>query len=330
MSTLDTTEPLAAAAQDAKVPGRRLRQLREAAVILVFVGLVIGFSIALPSRFPTIDNVRNILEDAVALSVLGGGLTVVLAIGEFDMSFSSVVGVCGAVAIEAMRTLHMGAGGAILAAVVAGLVFGALNGLIVAYGRVPALIGTLAIGSVAAGVELALENENTVYQGITHGYTDLTTATVAGIPVEIIYEVLIIVALWVLMAFTVYGRRAYATGNSEEAARNAGVRTQRLKLVAFLVMGACGGLAGVVLTSQADSYYPNSGQPYLLPAYTAAFLGLTAIGGRRFSPMATLFGVIFTSVLSTGLSMLNAPPAATSLSEGAILAVAVLLGRVRP
>jgi ribose transport system permease protein len=308
---------------------KRLRQLREAAVILVFVGMVIGFSIALPGRFPTSTNLKNIFEDAVALSVLGGGLTVVLALGEFDLSFAAVVGVTGALAVGAMNKFHDGAAVAVLAAVVAGGLIGVVNGLIVAYGRVPALIGTLAVGSMATGIELALENNNTVYQGITTGYTSLTTAHVAGVPIEIIYGAMIIALLWAFLSFTTFGRRAYAVGNNEEAARIAGVRTQRVKVGGFVVMGVCGGIAGVVLTSQAASYYPNSGQPYLLPAYAAAFLGLTAVGGRRFNPVATTFGVIFTAVLSTGLSMLNAPPAATSLSEGALLAVAVLLGRPR-
>lgn len=329
MSTLDATDTTSTAARRSRLSFSQLRRLREAAVVLVFVGMVLGFSIALPGRFPTLTNVRNILEDSAALMVLGGGLTVVLALGEFDLSFASVVGLSGAVAVEVMVNAHVGAAGAVIAALGAGAVIGCANGLVVAYGRVPALIGTLAVGSVAGGLELALENNNTVYAGISAAYDNLTSGSLFGISLLIVYSVLIVVGLWVCMAFTIFGRRAYAVGNNQEAARIAGVRTRRLKLFGFIVMGICSGAAGVILTSQAASYYPNSGQPYLLPAYAAAFLGLTAIGGRRFDPLATAFGVIFTAVLSTGLSMLNAPPAATSLSEGALLGVAVLLGRSR-
>lgn len=305
------------------------RRLRELAVILTFFALVLAFSFALPGRFPTFTNLRDILVDAVVLSTLAAGLTVVLALGEFDLSFAAVVGLSGAVAVEVMRSLGQGTGVAILCALCAGAAVGVANGLIVGYGRVPAFIGTLAMSSLATGAEEALMNDNTVYNGITHSYLRLTTAQLGSVPITIIYGVVLVTIVWIVMSYTVFGRRTYAVGNNEEAARIAGIRTKRVKLAAFVVLGICGGIAGVLVTSQGASYYANSGTPFLLPAYGAAFLGLSAIGGRRFHPVATVFGVIFTAALATGLTMLNAPPATTALSQGAILAVAVLIARPR-
>jgi ribose transport system permease protein len=308
---------------------RLIRKLRELGVIAVFIAMVAYFSLARPESFPTSGNLRNILVGAVVLSVLAGGLTVVLALGEFDLSFAAVVGLSGAISIIIMRDLHAPAAVAVIGAMACGGAVGLVNGLIVGYGRVPAFIGTLAVSSVAAGLEEALMHSNTVYEGITKGYLSIASKEVAGIPLEIVYGAIVIVVLWVILAFTTFGRRVYATGDNEEAARVAGVRTKRVKLMAFVVLGVCAGLAGVLVTSEGGSYFPNSGSPFLLPAYAAAFLGLTAIGGRRFHPVATAFGVIFTAVLSTGLTIMNAPPAATSLSQGAVLGFAVLLGRPR-
>lgn len=322
---------LEAQARALGVPRRSLvlHRLRELAVILVFLVLVLTFSVVLPGRFPTFTNVRDILVDAVVLSTLAAGLTVVLALGEFDLSFAAVVGLSGAVAVDAMHSLHQGAVVAVLCALGVGAGVGVANGLIVGYGRVPAFIGTLAMSSLATGAEEALMNDNTVYQGITHTYLGLTTAQVGAVPIEIFYGAVVVTIVWIVMSFTVFGRRTYAVGNNEEAARIAGIRTKRVKLAAFVVLGICGGIAGVLVTSQGASYYANSGAPFLLPAYGAAFLGMSAIGGRRFHPVATAFGVIFTGVLATGLTMLNAPPASTALSEGAVLAVAVLIVRPR-
>jgi ribose transport system permease protein len=170
-------------------------------------------------------------------------------------------------------------------------------------------------------------NQNTVTEGITRNYLALTTTKLMGIPLHVLLMVTLVALMWFLMSFTVQGRRFYAVGSGEEAARLSAVRTSAVTLSGFVILGVTAALAGVVATSQAASYYPNSGAPYLLPAYAAAFLGFSALGGRRFHPLATFFGVVFTETLSTGLSMLNAPPWVTDLSEGLVLAAAVLLVR---
>jgi ribose/xylose/arabinose/galactoside ABC-type transport system permease subunit len=131
----------------------------------------------------------------------------------------------------------------------------------------------------------------------------------------------------ILMSLTVFGRRSYAIGGSPEAARIAGVRINRVRLLAFVIVGACAGLAGIILTSQAASYYPGAGTPLLLPAYTAVFLGWSASFNRSFHPLLTLFGVLFTGVLTNGLITLQVAPYVTDLVQGCVLAGAVLLAR---
>ncbi len=306
-----------------------LRYLRRGGVAIVFVAMIVAFSVAQPDHFPTFNNTRSILFSAVALGILSVGLTVVLAIGQFDLSIGAVVGISGACAVLSMVNLHASTPLAILIGVLAGGTVGLFNGLIVAYGRVPAFIGTLAIGAMATGIERGLTLDNTIYQGVHDSYAALTRARFLSIPASVIIWVGALIVIWALLDLTVFGRRIHAIGANEEAARLAGVRTARVKLMAFVVLGLCGGLTGVIVTAQAFSYYPNSGTPLLLPAYAAAFLGSSVIGGARFHPVATVFGVLFTSILQTGLIMVDFPSWSTDLLQGVVLAFAVLLARRR-
>jgi ribose transport system permease protein len=304
-----------------------LGAVRKYSVFGVFVIMVIVFAAEQPGRFLTGNNIQVMLADSVVLSLAAVGLTIVLALGQFDLSFAAVIGLSGAVAIFAMHSMHQSAGVAILLALAVGAAVGIANGAIVSFGRVPALIGTLAVSSAATGVEEAIMHQNTVSSGISQSYLNLTTKHVIGLPAHVVLLFVVIIVLWFTMSLTTVGRRIYAVGSGEEAARLSAVRTSLVKFSGFVILGVVAAVAGVVTTSQAASYYPNSGTPYLLPAYAAAFLGFSALGSRRFHPLATYFGVIFTVVLSTGLTMLNAPPWATNLSEGIVLAAAVLLVR---
>ncbi|BCG90187.1 MULTISPECIES: ABC transporter permease [unclassified Mesorhizobium] len=296
-------------------------------VFAVFVIMLVIFSVLRPGTFLQIDTLRAILVDAAVLGVVASALTLVLAIGEFDLSFGNVAGLAGAIAVYSMYMLGLPVPIAILLALIAGLAAGAISGMIVAHGKVPALIATLAVGSMALGLERAVMNDNTVYDGIPPGYVALTETSFAGLPLIVIISILVVIALSLISSFTVFGRRIYAIGGSDEAARIAGIRTKRVRWLTFVVMGLTAAFAGILLTSQAGSYYPNSGVGLLLPAFAACFLGWSAAGANRFYPAYTYFGVLFMGTLSTGLIMLQVPSWVDNFVQGAVLVSAVLVAR---
>lgn len=130
-----------------------------------------------------------------------------------------------------------------------------------------------------------------------------------------------------VMSFTTFGRRLRATGLNPTAVSLAGISVSRARLAAFVLMGLLAGLAGVMVTSQGGSYFPNSGAGLLLPPYSAVFLGAAVVGRGRFSPGATVFGVAFIALLERGLTMLDQKSAVIQLIEGAVLFAAVVLAR---
>ena len=311
-------------------PGRSrvlAKWISRGGVFLAFFLMLTLFSLGKPESYPTTANLRTILDQAAVLAIVAAGLTVVLATGEFDLSFGATVGIAGSAAVLAMRDLDQGIIGAIVIALVVGAGVGTFNGAVIAYGKVPAFIATLAVASMITGIERAFTHNEAIYQGVSQTYVDMTRERLWGVPLGVLISLATIIFVWVLLDLTVFGRRIYALGGSEQAARLAGVRTERVKLMAFVVAGMCAGLGGVIVTSRAASSFSNSGVGLLLPAYAAAFLGASALGGRRFHPAGTYFGVVFMGALATGLIMLQYPPWTTDLIQGAVLVGAVLITR---
>ena len=153
-------------------------------VILLFVAMVVLFSLLRPDNFPNWDNARAILQQASVLAVLGVGLTVVLVMGEFDLSFEANTSLAGAFAVYAMTTMHLSTGLGILAGIVVGTLLGVANGTLIAYAGTPAFITTLATASVAMGIQSWFTDDQTLF-GVPQSYISLSTDKILGIPLFI-------------------------------------------------------------------------------------------------------------------------------------------------
>jgi ribose transport system permease protein len=316
---------------DAPAPDIRDRselwtRLGRGGIVALFVLMLVTFSVLKPENFPTFDNVKAILQQAAILAVLGAGLTVVLVIREFDLSFDANAALSGAVAVELMTVANLPMAVGVVGGIATGAAVGVANGAIVAYGRAPAFIGTLAVASVAAGVQSWFTGDKTTY-GVPESYIALSTDSIFGIPLYIVISVGIVLAVWVLLKYTVFGRHAHAVGSNAVAAGSAGVRTREVRFGAFVVLGALAGLAGILITAQAGGSAPGNAAGLLLPVYTAAFLGASALGRGQFNSIATYFGVVFIGTLATGLTMLQQDAWVASVITGLVLVGAVLVAR---
>lgn len=292
----------------------------------VFVLMIAVFSVLKPQQFPTADNLKAILDQASIFAILGAGLTVVLAINEFDLSFEASSALSGSATVLLMAHSGLPVPVAVIGGLLVGLLVGSANGTLVAYGRAPAFIGTLAIASVAGGVEQWLTKDKPIYEGIPAAYEAIAGTTVVGIPITIVISIGCVLAAWVLLSHTVYGSRAHAVGANETAANLAGVRVKRIRFAAFAFMGLTAAIAGIISTSRSGGTFPEAGAGVLLPTYTAAFLGASALGRRgQFHPIATYFGVLFIGSLQTGLTMVQAPGWMANFVTGIVLVFAVLV-----
>ena len=291
-------------------------------LLLAFIGAFVFFSVARPGSFLTWDNARAILDDSSVLCVLAAGVTVILVIGEFDLSVGFVAGLAGAAGVSVMAFHGWGVGAAVAIALGAGAVAGLASGIAVAHVRIPSFIATLAVGSIAAAIELAI-TKTAIFEGLSSSYVEIATTRVWSIPLRAIVAAAAVIAFLILLRTTVFGRHAAAVGDNPAAARLAGVPVERVRVIAFMLAGLAAGLAAVLVTSSASQYYPNLGTGYLLPAYAAAFLGLSLGGGLRFNILGSYIGVLLLATVTTGLTMMNQPSWMAALVQGIVLLVAV-------
>ena len=291
-------------------------------LVIAFVAALAFFAAARPETFLTLDNARAILDDTSVLCVLAVGVTAVLVIGEFDLSVGFVVGLAAAASVASMAFRGAPVWAGVLIALGTGAAAGLANGIAVAFVRIPSFIATLAIGSIAAAIELAIA-KTSIFEGIPPSYFDIALTRVGTVPLRAIVAAGVVLLFLVILRTTIFGRHASSVGDNPAAALLAGVPVQRVKVVALVLAGLTAGLAAVLVTSSAASYYPNLGTGYLLPAYAAAFLGLSLGGGLRFNVLGSYLGVLLLGMVTTGLTMMNQPSWVAALVQGFVLIAAV-------
>jgi ribose/xylose/arabinose/galactoside ABC-type transport system permease subunit len=291
-------------------------------LLIAFAAAFAFFSAARPNVFLTWANAQSILDDASVLGVLAVGVTFVLVLGEFDLSIGAVAGLAAACSVAAMSYRDWSTASAIAIALGVGVLAGLVNGIAVAYVRIPSFIATLAIGSIAGGVELAIA-KTSIFEGLKQSYLDIALTRYGGISLRAIIAGGVTLLALVILRATVFGRNASAVGDNPAAARLTGVPVQRVKVIIFMLTGLTAGLAGVLVASSAQSYYPGLGTGFLLPAYAAAFLGLSMGGGLRFNVIGSYLGVLLLGMVTTGLTIMNQPNWIAALVQGGVLLAAV-------
>jgi ribose transport system permease protein len=299
-----------------------------------FVVILVFFSIENPGLFATWSNFKNLLNELPTLGILAMAVTVVLALGEFDLSVPNVASLTSIVVAILVTQTGVGVGIAILIGIAVAVTAGSVNGTAVGFGRASPFIVTLAVGSIASGLELFVQSKLALGQtsitqiALPMGLRDIATSKVAGVNLSVYLTLALAVLLGLVLVHGRWGRHLQAIGGNEDAARLAGVPIRTTKVIAFIVAALCAGVAGVLFTAR-SGYYPLALSPYLLTSYAAAFFGATAVGKRGFSIPATLFGVVYLSVLANGLQTMNQPAWVTAVVQGVVLFVTVLLARTR-
>lgn len=302
-------------------------QLGRFGVLIAFIASIVLFSVLRPSVFPTWENASSILNEAAIGVLLAVALTVILAIGDFDLSIGASLGLGAAVTASLLVKHNQSIALTLVLVALTGVVIGMVNGLLVAKLGVNSFIATLAVSSVVAGLEYYVSNQETIYQGFPEAYMRLAAVRIGGVSIFLIIALLVAILLYVVMHHTELGRNIYAIGINQSAARLAGVRVTGIRIGGFVITATISAAAGFLLVSKAGSYYPNAGTSYLLPAFAAAFLGAAFFRDLLFRVLTTVLGVLFLSEIQTGLTQLNLSSWVSNVVQGGVLIFALLLGR---
>jgi ribose transport system permease protein len=310
--------------------------VRRYGTLIGFIAIFVFFWANLPDTFVTSRNLLNITQQVSMLAVVAFTMTIVMAMGDFDLSVGSMASLAGIVTAK-MFVAGFSPWLAIPAAIAVGLVGGLVNGFLVAYVGILPFIATLGALTVFSGLSFWVSDGKTIFgSAIPESFSGFarTGPQLDGITIPDLTLVAIaaLIVIWLFLEQTIYGRRLYAIGGNAEAARLAGVRIKLLRLTAFGLSGVGAAVAGLMLASRVASANPTQGAGLMLDAIAAVFLGMTMSDEGQPRVVFTLVGVLMLGVLGNGLTQMNVDSYVRQMITGAIIIIAVAagsLGRMR-
>lgn len=324
------TDVQSAPSAESAQPRRRINiGLDRFSGLYVLGALIIVFVVWLPN-FRTWDNASAILTFQAISIILALGLLLPVAAGAFDLTIAGTMTVSLCFVAWALLNHHgvwIACGGAILIAIVIGLV----NSLVVVKLKVDSFIGTLGMSSILLALAYMISGgaQQPLPQAGYAPFLDFARTEIGPegyqIQIAVIYALILAAVLWWVLEYTPAGRYLYAVGGNPVAARLAGVRIGRVTTLAFIACGVISAFAGIVYLSNTATAAPGVGETYLLPAFSAVFLGATQIRPGRVNVLGTLVAILLLAVGVNGLQLAGAPTYVTQLFNGAALIVAMAL-----
>jgi len=277
----------------------------------------------LTPHFLTISNLLNVAQQTSINAIIAAGMTFVIISAGIDLSVGSVLALSGVVLGGLL------AGGfplpvSLLGGLVIGLLCGLLNGVLIAFGRLPPFIATLGMMSVTRGIAL-LYTQGRPISGFSDSFRFLATGEFLGVPMLVLLMLVVYGTAGFVLSQTTLGRYTYAIGGNEKAALLSGVNVRRYKLAVYGIAGFLSGLAAVLLTARLNSAQPIAGIMYELDAIAATVIGGTSLMGGAGKMRGTLVGALIMGVLRNGLNLLDVSSYIQQTIIGAVIIIAVFL-----
>ena len=294
--------------------------------------IVVVSAILSPTIFPTAKNITNIFKQAAIVGVVSIGMTAVLLVGGIDLSVSYIMALSACLFARVSQTMMNNGSDGLALGLVAGVllmgaVVGFINGSLIVLRKVEPFIITLGVGQVLKGITYLYTN-GAPGGKVTSFWKAFGSELFLGfIPYTVIlYGVLMAVFIFILHK-TVLGRRIYAVGSNDEAARLSGVSIKRVKIVAYVLCGITAAIAGIMLASRVRVGEPNGSSGYDMDAIAAVVIGGTAMSGGKGHLGSTLAGVLIMTIMNNILNLIGADPNLQILIKGVVILIAVLIQR---
>ncbi len=298
--------------------------LRSYGVLVTFALLVAIVSAGNPA-FLSPTNIANLLSQWAPAGIMAAGMTFVILTGGFDLSIASAYSLAAVVA--AIIGQRVDPSLAFLAAIVAGLSFGLVNGLLVAVLRINPFITTVGTGFVLNGIALVM-TQNAAFLVVDPRFAALGTGHWHGLPYAGMLLLAILILLQLVLSWTVYGQAVYAVGGNYEASRLSGIRVRQVVMSTYVLLGACIGIAACITASQLSSAQSNMDPSIIFDVLTIVVVGGTSLAGGAGSIWGTAVGLGIIATISNGFVLLDINPYYQDIIKGSIIVAAVALDRV--
>jgi ribose transport system permease protein len=307
---------------------RARTMISRSGVLVAFVVMIVVFWVINPSVFGTWANARSIFDQTSVIVILGAGLTLVLATGEFDLSFPGAILLAGVVIAKLLNS-----GSSPLIASLVGIVVAVaaltVAGVLVAMQRTSSLIVTLALNTLWGGVAAGMSNSGVPIPINNNAFNALAVHKALGLTLAVFIAIAVVVVFGVLLRFTVFGRRAEAIGTNPIAARFAGVPLMRVRIMTFALFGLCAGVAAVILSYRQGQFTTDLSLGLFIPPFVAAFFGISVMATGKFNMFGTLIGALFIGTLEEGLIISGAASWTGDVVVGVALIVVLFFAAQR-
>jgi ribose/xylose/arabinose/galactoside ABC-type transport system permease subunit len=287
--------------------------------------------------FFTVSNLLNILRNMSLQGCIALGMTMVIIAGEIDLSIGSTVALSaiiiglttGKLSNAGILSMEKAVFIGILLSIIAAVVIGLFNGLLLTRFKMPSFIITLAMMNVLYGIAAIISKGFPVTT-----YPEVYNVLGAGrifnvIPIPAVVLLLLFGIIFVVVNYTKLGRSVYAVGGNAEAARLSGINVNKVKIIVMVVVQVCSAISGILVSSQVLSSSANFGKGWEMTAISAVIIGGASLSGGIGRVSRTLVGLIFLGVIINGMTLLNVNEYAQYVVRGMLILLAVLINTVQ-
>lgn len=310
------------------LPSRLQSMLRtqEGVLLVLLVVIVVALSL-LSDRFLTVNNLLNQTRLLTETALLALPMTLIIISGGIDLSVGSMLAWSAVMLGFSWQLLGLPLPLAVLVCLLTGAVGGAINGLLIAYVRVPPLIATLATLAIYRGFSFGISQARSA-RGFPEEFAFWGQGQIGPFPTQFVILAALIVAAHLLLSRTGFGRWVYAIGNNELAARYSGIPVERVKFTLYTLSGLMAGLAAFIFTSRVTTTRADAATGLELDVIAAVVLGGTSIFGGSGSIIGTVLGLVIITLLRNGLLLTGVKGDATFMVIGIVLILAVLVNNL--
>ncbi|CAN5147708.1 ABC transporter permease [soil metagenome] len=288
----------------------------------MLLAIVIISSITIPNTFLSPRTWTSLLDNQAVVAIAAVGLVIPLAAGAFNLAVGAQVGVASMMVGWLLMQVGLPIPVAVVLTILFAAVVGLITGFIIVRFRIDSFIATMGVSSLLAATVTLLSGGRQIL-GMPTSLVDFGTGRVLWFTYPFLVMIVLSLLVWYLLERTPLGRRVYATGGNPEAARLSGVKVGGIVIGSLVACGVLTGVAGILVTARLGNADPTIGPAYLLPAFTAAFLGSTQFQGGRFNVWGTVLSVYVLAAGVKGLQLSGAPTWIPDAFNGLALLVAV-------
>ena len=294
-------------------------------LLLLLVCLILALT---TTSFLTISNITNVMLQTSIIAVLSIGITFVLITGNNDLSVGGVMAVSSAAGIGLIKLHGWSWWGGMLVIIGVAVLFGILNGCIVAYVKAPAFLTTLATQFVGRGLALVISGGSSWYD-LPNPFTVITSTSIVRIPLMILVVVALYVVFHVRISKTIFGRRVYAVGSNPDSARVSGINVPKTILLAYVQCGFLVGLASILQVARMNSFWAAMGTGLESQAIAGAIIGGASMSGGVGNLLGTLAGVLLMGVFNNALNLYGVDANWQEAVRGFVIILAIVIDSIR-